>query len=427
MVKQSKKLSPNALFDSTEKLIAGYNLTANYGKEQAKSKGGTGRKVYLIGRPLKSGNVSLVRYAFHDGKRERESTGKVLRVEIDYTIKNSNKEIVRGERVVCDKIEAELTDTGADFTASTRGNVLLSDFLFGDKIVKTSQLDSVSRLMRSLSGHVKAYEDILVRDVNENWVKGFVNYLRNDAVRLSAKDESKVRKLSQNTQNKCLVVLSVALNKAMRKRMLRANPVMRLEHKERIKPKKNTRTFLEASELKKLFETECVGDAHGYDIKKAFLFCALVGLRWSDVRALRPCDLGNDENGVFLDIDMIKTSEDLNVYLGENALSLLPNVDDETKPFFKLPSNKTTNDYIKEWVKAAGVTKNVSFHTSRHTCATLLLSDGESIQNVSAQLGHKRIETTQIYAKLTNKARKKTANRMDNIANGILGKEEGHG
>ncbi len=426
MVKQGKKLSSNALFDSTEKLIAGYNLTANYGKEQARSKGGTGRKVYLIGRPLKSGNVSLVRYSFNDGKRERESTGKVLRVEIDYTIKSSNKEIVRVERAICDEIEEELTNTGADFTASTRGNVLLSDFLFGDKSVKTSQLDSVSRLMRSLSGHVKAYKDILVRDVNENWVKGFVNYLRNDAVRLSAKDGSKVRKLSQNTQNKCLVVLSVALNKAMRKRMLRTNPVMGLEPKERIKPDKDTRTFLEASELKKLFETECAGDVH-YDIKRAFLFCALVGLRWSDVRALRPCDLGNDENGVFLDIDMIKTSEDLNVYLGENALSLLPNVDDETKPFFKLPSNKTTNDYIKEWVKAAGVTKKVSFHTSRHTCATLLLSDGESIQNVSAQLGHKRIETTQIYAKLTNKSRKKTANRMDNIANGILGKEEGHG
>jgi len=410
----------NSLLNSVEKLVSGYNLTASYGKEQAKASGGTGRKVYLVGRPLKSGNVSLVRYSFHNGKRERESTGKVLRVELDETIKRINEDIIREERLRCDVLERELVVTDTEFVASIRGNMLLSDFLFGDENVKHPQLDSVSRQMRSLAGHVEAYKDVPVRDVTEDWVRGFVQYLRNDAMRLNVKDKSKARKLSQNTQNKCLVVLAVALNKAKQKKMLRVNPVLALGHKERISPKPSKRTFLEASEVKKLVETECVGDAQGYDIKNGFLFSVLTGLRFSDLRVLRPCDIREDENGRYLDIDMLKTAENLHVYLGEQALSLLPKVDDDTKPYFRLPSNKTANYWLNEWVKAAGVAKFITFHCSRHTCATLLLSNGVELQNVSAQLGHKRIATTEIYAKVVNSARKETADKMDLIASGIF-------
>ncbi len=420
MAKQTSKLNSNALFDSAEKLIAGYNLTANYGKEQNKAAGGTGRKVYLVGRSLKSGNVSLVRYAFNNGKRERESTGQVLRVELDTVIKTDNKRIVREQRMLCDEIEKELQISGSDFAASTRGNVLLSDYLYGDKDLKAYQLDSVSKLLRSLSGHVKVYDDILVRDVTEEWVRGFVEYLKSDAVRLSVKDKQKVQKLSQNTQNKCLVVLSVALNRAVEEKRLRVNPVNFLSHKERIKIKQHTRSFLELSEIKKLMETDCEGDKHGWDIKRGFMFSVLTGLRWSDLKTLRRCDLKEDKNGVYMDIVMHKTREGLNTYVGEQALSLLPETENDSEPLFKLPSNKTANHWLAEWVKAAGITKSVTFHVSRHSCATLLLSNGVGLQNVQAQLGHTRMATTEIYAELLNSARKQTANEMDKIIGGVL-------
>ena len=59
-------------------------------------------------------------------------------------------------------------------------------------------------------------------------------------------------------------------------------------------------------------------------------------------------------------------------------------------------------------------------HCSRHSCATLLLSSGVELQNVQAQLGHKRMATTEIYAKLLNSARSATANKMDEIADDIF-------
>lgn len=413
------KLNPNELYKSTEKLISGYSLTASYGKQQAKGNGGTGRKVYLVGRPLKSGNVSLIRYSFHDGERHRESTGKVLRVELDATIKATNRSIVRQERAMCDEIEKELLMTGADFESTQRGKMLLSDYLCPDQDVKVSQLDSVSRQMKSLVGHVKTYGDVALRDVNENWVRGFVRYLKEDAVRLSTKDKAKTKKISQNTQSKNLVILAIALNKAQREKRIRVNPLQFLTSKERISPRQSNRTYLELSEVRKLAETECAGDAHGYDIKAAFLFCINVGLRFSDVTKLRLCDFKKDERGTFLNITMQKTGEQLYIYVSDYALSLLPKVEDKTKPVFRIPSAKTTNYYLDEWVKAAGIEKHITFHCSRHSCATLLLSNGVNLQNVQAQLGHTSSKTTEIYAKLMGFARKQTANRMDEIMCGL--------
>lgn len=413
------KLNHNLLFKSSEKLIEGYELTASFGKQQAKGNGGTGRKVYLVGRPLKSGNVSLVRYSFHDGERHRESTGKVLRVELDSTIKLANQAIIRMERAMCDEIEKELLMTGQDFESTQRGKMLLSEYLCPDQDVKVSQLDSVSRQMKSLVGHVKAYGDVALRDVNENWVRGFAKYLKDDAVRLSTKDKAKTQKLSQSTQNKLFVILSIALNRAQREKRIRLNPVQYLSTKERPHTKQSNRTFLELSEVKKLAETECTGDAHGYDIKAAFLFCINVGLRFSDVSKLRHCDFKQDENGTYLDITMQKTGEQLYIYVSDHALSLLPNVDDKTKPIFRIPGAKTTNYYLGEWVKAAGIEKHITFHCSRHSCATLLLSNGVNLQNVQAQLGHTNSATTQIYAKLVNAARRQTASRMDEIMSSL--------
>ena len=363
MAKQNSKLNPSALFDSTEKLIQGYNLTAAYGKKQKQSEGGTGRKVYLVGRPLKSGNVSLVRYSFHDGKRERESTGKVLRVELDATIKACNRDIVREERASCDILEKELEVTGMTFAANTRGNVLLSEFLHGSA-EKAAELDSVGRTMRSLSWHVKAYRDVPMRDVSEAWVRGFVKYLKNDAVGVFMKHNPK--KLGRNTQNKLLVVLSVALNRAKAERMILFNPCLMLSKGERISAKPSTRTFLEADDVRKLVETECVGDRHGYDIKNGFLFSVLTGLRWSDLIRLRPCDIAQDAHGVHFNFNMKKTGDELRTYIGKQALALLPEQKNVNEPYFRMPGNKTTNFWLSEWVKAAGITKKVTFHCLSH-------------------------------------------------------------
>jgi integrase len=83
-------------------------------------------------------------------------------------------------------------------------------------------------------------------------------------------------------------------------------------------------------------------------------------------------------------------------------------------------NNQNSNGYLKEIGKLCGIKKNLTFHLSRHTFATLTLSKGVSIESVSKMLGHTNIETTQIYARITSD---KISNEMARFAGKVKGME----
>jgi integrase len=83
-------------------------------------------------------------------------------------------------------------------------------------------------------------------------------------------------------------------------------------------------------------------------------------------------------------------------------------------------NNQNTNVYLKEIGELCGIKKNLTFHLSRHTFATLTLSKGVSIESVSKMLGHTNIQTTQIYARITNE---KISNDMALFASKVQGME----
>jgi len=80
---------------------------------------------------------------------------------------------------------------------------------------------------------------------------------------------------------------------------------------------------------------------------------------------------------------------------------------------FKLPQNGYVNKIIEGWALAAGIRKRVTFHVGRHTNATLLLSLGVPIETVSKLLGHSKIATTQIYAKVIDQSKRDATNKLD--------------
>ncbi|MBS1542120.1 MAG: tyrosine-type recombinase/integrase [Bacteroidetes bacterium] len=62
------------------------------------------------------------------------------------------------------------------------------------------------------------------------------------------------------------------------------------------------------------------------------------------------------------------------------------------------------NNYLKEIADACGITKKMTFHTSRHTLATTVtLSNGAPIETVGKMLGHRNLRTTQHYARILEK------------------------
>ena len=74
---------------------------------------------------------------------------------------------------------------------------------------------------------------------------------------------------------------------------------------------------------------------------------------------------------------------------------------------------------MERWIKAAGITKHITFHMSRHTYATLQLANGTDIYTVSKMLGHTNVRTTQIYTKVVDEKKENAADaiqiNLDNI------------
>lgn len=85
-------------------------------------------------------------------------------------------------------------------------------------------------------------------------------------------------------------------------------------------------------------------------------------------------------------------------------------------------SNQKLNAYLKEIADVCGIKKNLTFHLARHTFATTTtLAKGVPIETVSKMLGHTNIETTQIYARITNN---KISNDMQGLDKKFVGIEK---
>ena len=204
------------------------------------------------------------------------------------------------------------------------------------------------------------------------------------------------------------------LRKAVKADVITMNPIDKLENDDRPKDEEGTREFLTVDEIKMLIATPCKNDT----LKRAFIFCCLVGLRYSDVSSITWGELAKDNDGsVLLRFKMKKVKRGENAYISNEALKWLPERgragDDEI--IFHLPKNDSANKQLARWIKAAKINKKITFHCSRHTAATLNLSLGTPIETVSKMMGHTKIATTQIYAKIIDQKQKEAVNKQNGI------------
>ena len=155
--------------------------------------------------------------------------------------------------------------------------------------------------------------------------------------------------------------------------------------KYKIKTIENKHTHLSPEELEKLEKLSLAG--RYTKLQKtldAFLFCCYAGMRYSDFISLS-----------------IKTSTEvrLPLYLlfEGKGLVILDKYRDDLQSFFHLRDNSNVNKDLIVISRLAGLSKKISFHTARHTNATLLIYNGVNITTVQKLLGHKSVKTTQVY------------------------------
>ena len=150
-------------------------------------------------------------------------------------------------------------------------------------------------------------------------------------------------------------------------------------------------------------------------VKNAYLFSCFCGLRISDIVGLKWKNVFVDNGQYRLAVAMQKTKEPIYLPLSNEALKWTPEREDKAADdhVFSLPSN--INQYLKPWAEAAGITKRFTFHTARHTFATMMLTLGADLYTVSKLLGHTSVRMTQVYAKIINQKKDEAVNLVNGL------------
>lgn len=209
-------------------------------------------------------------------------------------------------------------------------------------------------------------------------------------------------------------MLSIALNAAVRAEWLGENPFMLLSPAERVKKPESKRQFLTIEELKTLIATDC----RNKTVKRAYLFSCYCALRLSDIENLRWKDIVCNDGKYMIATVQQKTSTPIYTPLSKNAIKWLPERktdDDNALIFAALPSRMTTNKILKQWGAKAGIDKEITYHTARHTFGTMMMTVGADLYTTCKLMGHADVRTTQIYAKIVDSKKIEAVGMVDKL------------
>lgn len=224
------------------------------------------------------------------------------------------------------------------------------------------------------------------KDITYSFLKDFEQYLREKGNGV-------------NTIAKHMRQLRTLVNEAINQGYIHADAYPFRKYK--IKQEKGKHEFLTPDELIKL-EKLNVEDKRLRHVLDAFLFCCYVGLRFSDFCQLTAENFINVNGKRWLHFKSIKTGVEIRLPLyllfQGNPLTILDKYNIEE--FTSLSSNSEVNKCLVQVAALAGVKKHITFHTARHTCATLLIHQGVPITTVQKLLGHTSVKTTEIYSEI---------------------------
>ena len=242
-------------------------------------------------------------------------------------------------------------------------------------------------------------EDIEFSDITEDFGSSYKAFMKRN------------KNFSAQQINKCLCWLSKLVYLAVDYEILRANPLEDMEYEKKPAPKHR---HISRAELKAILETPMLDPLQELG-RRAFLFSTFTGLAYVDTMLLHPHHIGTTADGRrYIRINRKKTNVEAFIPLHPIAEQILDlyNTTDDTKPVFPLPSRDEMWFEIHELGVAIGREENLSYHQSRHSFGTFLISEGIPIESIAKMMGHSGIRTTQRYAEVTDK---KISKDMDNL------------
>lgn len=231
--------------------------------------------------------------------------------------------------------------------------------------------------------------DIALKEINLMFITDFEVYLKT------------IGKCNSNTTAKFMQFFKRIVLIARNNGLIVGDPFANYK----IRLQRVDRGYLTEDEIKKILELNLVSERLEH-VRDLFLFSCFCGLAYIDVAGLRKEHIRKSFDGnLWIMTKRVKTGIDVNVPLLDIPKMILDKYKDKLPNGKILPviSNQKLNSYLKEIADLTGIKKNLTFHLARHTFATTTtLGKGVPIETVSKMLGHTNIETTQIYARITN-------------------------
>ncbi len=367
---------------------------------------------------MKNGNRSLYLDTYCQGKRSYEFLKLYLVPETDKTAREQNALTLKGAYYIKAQRMKDLIIRKAGLPSpAAHDDVRLLDLVesYANERRKPGAGDKEGRYgsIMSLRMHLIAYagEGVKLKEVDRDFCIGFSKYLK--TAKNLHKNVKGRQQISEGTAHLKYSILRSVLNEAVKRGYIEQNPINLVPMVNRPKKSDTERVFLSAEEIKRLINTPCSYRM----LKQAFLFSCFTGLRKSDVLSLTWREIIDDRKTPIIYKRIQKTQRWLSIPLSSQARQWLPKREawmTADQRIFLMMSNASLSTHLKEWARQAGIlTKNISFHTARHTFATLELSLGADLYTVSKLLGHTNISTTQIYAKVVDKQKEQAISLLD--------------
>lgn len=296
-----------------------------------------------------------------------------------------------------ERIEMEALQNGREFSLKdlkdTGPGTPLSFTSFMKNEIMHSNL-KVSTLKNHLSTlHVltEYRTDVLFSDLNFNFLCDFEYYLLK-------------QKYHRNTIAKHMKHMKRYINLAINKDLfdLQKYPF----RKYKIKYQESKRTHLTPEELHRLESVQLGGRRTLRRSLDMFLFSCYTGLRFSDIASITRDNFHYIDDKLWLIYSSVKTDVSVRLPLfllfDGKSIPIYERYQHNIRTLFNIPvsANSNVNKQLRKICLLASIDKKVSFHTARHTNATLLLYNGANITTVQKLLGHKSVRTTEIYSNI---------------------------
>ena len=275
---------------------------------------------------------------------------------------------------------------------------------------KTGTHNKAKSVLEKLKDYIDPVKELLFDEFDLQFLKKYEQYLRNEL------------KNKPNTIHANLKIFRKIFNDAVREEVIEPNdnPFLRFK----LTTETTTKEYLTEEEIKKIDELELTEGTVMFHHRNIYIFaCYAGGIRISDILQLR----WQNFDGVHINLTTQKTKETIPIKLPNRALEIVKqyasyqpekkntdfifpflknDIDYSKNPslLFNAISSNTAyaNKDLKLIATKAKVKKHLSFHSSRHTFATMALRKGMRIEYVSKLMGHTAIKTTQVYTKIVN-------------------------